>query len=634
MRVAVFNAFATQEVAETELARRMVLAAQALGWEAREVASSVEVRSFAPDFVIALHFFTPKLTAHPTYGCLWNPPVFFEGDPGHVRNVLTYDGYLSSSPFMSRWVEERLEGSPKKYFVAPFYASCNRIPYRPPTLDHPRLLYAGTNWDGTRLRELFLRLDAEPYVDIHGPKDRWRHLGKTYRGSLPFDGKSLPEALHRAGVGLCLHREEHCAAGTPSLRIFEIAASGAIAICQEHPFIRDAFGDSVLYLDRSLDAAALAAQVGEHMRWIGSHRDEALAMSRRAHAIFESRFTLETLLEGVAKEHRKLLPAKAFVPTRSPAAPASPRVQFVVRAGERSLRTLRRALDSLAAQTSGGVGAVLLRYQDLDLTEIVDAYRGTLPLTIVDGRRDGVRSTHLWEGLRAVSTEYFGVLDDDDALHPNHVAGLLSILEANRGAGVAYSGSIRIWEPGIGADGESASLHAEPAELAYGEPFDRGKLFALHNYITSNAFLARTSLLQELPEDPQLPVLEDLFLLLALSLQAPFVYSQEATCEFYWRACGTENSVLRQRASWDSTAEKLARLIWTDGLLARHGNAAVAEQYRAALQSCGLHLVRELAQRDELIRTMERSKGWKLILAWRRAKARLRTTAARFLGGS
>jgi hypothetical protein len=642
----------------------MCLAAQALGWEAREVASSTEVRSLDPDFVIALHFFTPKLTGHPTYGCMWNPPEFVESEPRYVKSALSYDGYLSSSPQMTDWVRKRLSGAPKKFFVVPFYASCNSTTYRSPDLETPRLFYAGTNWDGPRFRELFSLLDSEPYLDVYGPRDRWPYLRASYRGILPFDGTSVPEALHRTGVGLCLHRDEHRAAGTPSIRIFEIAASGAVAICQEHPFIREAFGNSVLYLDPALDTPGLAAQVTEHMRWIGSHQDEAIAMSRKAHAVFQDRFTLELLLQAVAGEHEKLVAAKAFVAPPAKARPASPRVQYIVRAGARSPRTLPRALASLAAQTAPGVGAIIVRHEEVELGEVLGPYRGKLPLEIVEGQRGGVRSTHLWAGLEVVSGEYFGVLDDDDALHPNHAACLLSILDGNEEARVAYSGAIRVWEPGFSGDAQTPAP-PEPAELLYAEPFDRDELFAVRNYITSNSFLASSELLRELPKDPQLPLLEDLFLLLALSLQTPFVYSYEATSEFFWRADRSDNTMLGPRSDWNAAADRVAQLVWTGGLLTEHAGPAIVSSHQMALRSSGLktflesrrqelrecaqrdkvianmqrecaerdqsiaYLQRECALRDQVIANMERSKGWRLVLAFRQARDRLRGVSAR-----
>ncbi|GAA4247934.1 hypothetical protein GCM10022293_05360 [Azospirillum formosense] len=62
-----------------------------------------------------------------------------------------------------------------------------------------------------------------------------------------------------------------------------------------------------------------------------------------------------------------------------------------------------------------------------------------------DGNGSASRSTALWRGLTQVEADAFGILDDDDALHPNHVATLLP-LAMLPGPGVAYSGSIRVWE--------------------------------------------------------------------------------------------------------------------------------------------------------------------------------------------
>jgi Glycosyl transferases group 1 len=314
LRIAIANSFAGQEVAETGLSRRIYRAAINLGWEAQEVSSSsTEIDNFDPDFVIALHFFTPKLTRHPTYGCMWNPPAFFEREEGYVKNILGYDSYLTSSEYISDWLRDKLRDTDKKYFLAPFYTSCHQVPYRPPDLSRPRLLYAGTNWDGPRYKKLFQKLDSEAYTDIYGGASAWAYLKHAYKGKLPFDGQSILAALNRAGAGLCLHKEEHRRAATPSLRIFEIAASGAIAICQEHPFIREAFGDSVLYLSESRSVRETVRQISEYMRWITLHREEALAMSRRAYDIFAESYSLEGLLSGIVPHHQRLIAEKGFV---------------------------------------------------------------------------------------------------------------------------------------------------------------------------------------------------------------------------------------------------------------------------------------------------------------------------------
>jgi hypothetical protein len=425
------------------------------------------------------------------------------------------------------------------------------------------LLYTGTNWDGPRHRGLFEQLDAEPYLDIYGPTNAWCYLKGSYRGSLPFDGISMLDALHSAGVGLCLHRKEHCEAATPSSRIFEIAASGAIAICQEHPFIRANFGDSVLYLDLARDAEGVVAQVSEYMRWIAQNEKEALDLSKRAYEIFSKTFTLEKLLSDLVPHHEKLLAQKQFRHLPSGIL-GNETVQFIVRVGERKAEYVERTLASLATQTYGPVGAIIVKYREVPgLSELLRKYDHQLGINVVSSSM-GLRSTHLWAGLRAVSSQYFGILDDDDVIHPNHVASLLQLLKTSEDCGVAYSGSIRIWESqDTKIESESfGKLSSEPAELAFFEPFDLSRLVALKNFITSNAFIARSTFLKDLGDDPYLPVSEDLFLLLYLCRKTNFVFSYEPTCEFYWRHDRKDNSVLQDQRDWVTASERIKNILW------------------------------------------------------------------------
>lgn len=564
MRIAIHNHYAGQEVAETEFSRKLCRAASNLGWEAAEVRVSAEINQFRPDFVLALHFRTPKLTQYPTYGSMVTPPAYFVHDDRFVKNILSYDGYFSSSDHITSWLKDVLYQTGKKYFISPFYTSCQSVPYRPPCIDQPRLLYFGTNWDGSRHKELFQQLDVTPTLDIYGPRGVWSYLHQSYRGVLPFDGSSIFEALNQAGVGLCLHRAEHCAAATPSTRIFEIAASGAIGICQEHPFVRRAFGDSVLYFDDVANPEQAALQIAEHLHWIKENPEQALRLSKKAYDIFTRDYTLERLLSDVVPHHRRLVEQKGFAISPARRSPKGKTVQFIVRVGERSTRYIRRALDSLAAQTEGRVGALLVRYGEVPgIDELQERYGDKLAIEIVESPCTGFRSTQLWAGLNNITAEYFGILDDDDILHPNHVYSLLQVFAQSENFGVAYSGSIRVWE--ADQEGSIASppdvVPAEQAELTYFDPFDLNRLVALQNFITSNAFIARSSLLKGLGKDPQLPLLEDLFLVLYLCRRAEFAFSYEATSEFYWRDHKNDNTAWKNQQDWVSAREKIKTLL-------------------------------------------------------------------------
>jgi hypothetical protein len=564
LRIAIHNHFAGQEVAETEFSRRISLAAANLGWTAVEVPSSAAINQSDPDFVIALTFRTPKLTKYPTYGSMVNPPSYFSHDDRFVKNILSYDGYLCSSSHIAAWLKDILYLTRKPHFIAPWYTTSHDVPYRPPRIDEPRLFYSGTNWDGPRFRPLLERLAAEPYFDVYGPPNAWLHLKHSYRGALPFDGVSVLNALNRAGAGLCLHRKEHTDAATPSSRIFEIAASGAIAICQEHSFIRDVFRDSVLYLEATDDPERLARQISEYMRWIAGHREAALELSKRAHQIFAEHYTLEKLLLGLASCHQKSLSSKpvASVP-RSPALGAQG-VELIVRVGGRAPGYVQRALESVKSQTYEQVGVIIVQYEEVPcLAEILNAYSRQIPLRVVQSSNTGNRSKQLWDGLKAVSSQYFGILDDDDLLYPRHLHSLLDLLQKSPDCGVAYSGAIRAFETDP-ASPSPAGLPSEPAELAYFEPFDLSRLVALDNFITSNSFVARASLLEDLWDDPGLDLLEDLFLLLFLCRKTNFLFSYQATCEFRRRADSKGSSDPADRSDWAAAAGRIRALLFKE----------------------------------------------------------------------
>ncbi|NJR64229.1 MAG: hypothetical protein HC772_01110 [Leptolyngbyaceae cyanobacterium CRU_2_3] len=154
MKVAIQNPFTGQCVAETELSRRMSLAAQNLGWQVAEVHTAPEIKAFQPDFVIALHNNSPKLAEYPTYGCMWNPPSFFEGTEKYIQHVLSYDGYLTSAKSIDRWLHHLLYTTPKVWLTAPFYTSCPQTLYQPPIWKIPALAYLGSNWDGLQVSSL------------------------------------------------------------------------------------------------------------------------------------------------------------------------------------------------------------------------------------------------------------------------------------------------------------------------------------------------------------------------------------------------------------------------------------------------------------------------------------------------
>jgi len=547
MKIAIHNSFADKPCAETELSRRISLAAKNLGWEAIETSSPQEIKSFNPDFVLVMHFNTPKLYEFPTYGCMWNPPIFFDRyeallkemqsysqekkDVIKYANIFTYDGYLSSSQIVDSWLHQKLGNTTKKFLIAPFFTSTNQTKYIPPSIQDPHLVYIGVNWDGARFKELFQLLDKQDFMEVYGPTSKWRYLKKSYKMSLPFDGVSVLNTLRNAGVGLCLHKPEHCDAETPSMRIFEIIASGAIAICGEHKFIRTVFGNNVLYVDTNASVAEQVKQVSDHIYWIKNNQEVALEMSKKAHDIFLKKYTLEKLLLGIIPYHQLLIKEKGFINKHTNHQIATnKKVDIILTIHEDNLKKIRRCLDSIVAQTYPNISVILVENSEINgLSNLLKEYIEIIDIKIVNSKYTGLRITQVKDGLNNISSDYFTILNENDVIHPNHLYLLVSLLEKYEFAGVSYSSSI--------VNLENPDISTLPRkDLACFEDFNINKIAQFKNFVAPNSFIARSSLTSVIGiEELKLSFAEIFYLILRLSQKSIFIFSYEVTCEFDYK---------------------------------------------------------------------------------------------------
>jgi hypothetical protein len=284
--------------AERELLRRFEVAGKNLRIDIAGGFSSEEARAFKPETILATHPYVRKDLDVLTLGCLWNPRQFMEAVPEFAPNTLTYDGFLYASENIKGWCRALIAGSDKSYLESTLYPSTYRTEFLPPKrFEFP--VYVGTNWDGERHGEVFAELGKRKFIRAYGPKSRWETLNAlgAYYGELKFGGVELFKAYSESAIGLCLHHPSHLKDGVPNMRIFEIIASNAIPICDDHAFIRDAFGDSVLYLDMATSPHVIAEQLIEHVLWIQSHPRQCVEMIRAAHQKFSESYCLEALLE-------------------------------------------------------------------------------------------------------------------------------------------------------------------------------------------------------------------------------------------------------------------------------------------------------------------------------------------------
>jgi len=258
------------------------------------------------------------------------------------------------------------------------------------------------------------------------------------------------------------------------------------------------------------------------------------------------------------------------------AAPASgPSSDIIVRVGGRSIGFIRRCLESLARQTAPGVGIILVRYAPVPgLDALMAQYRGRLRrLHLIDVPGPTTRSACLWAGLAAVEGDLFGILDDDDALHPNHIASLAPLALAG---GVAVAGAVQVSEAG-----NSPAPPAAPGKIVEERRFhalpggDRAAFFSWRMVVQSCCFLAPSTLLAAVGGDPGLDFAEDTYLIRRLARVFPLLSSWRVTADFYWRRDGGDNTAF-SRAGRAEAEQRIADRERLDPLISayRQGIAA------------------------------------------------------------
>ena len=318
-RFGIVKLWPNTKAAEDENIVRFKLAARSLGLQCVEIDAEGKLLE-SPfgyanddnvDFVIHLHFDTPKLYDAFSFVALWNPLHFYHewGYRRCAENLLTHDDFLScASPWADDQVLRLISRDHRR--IAPKFFMFHSLsePILPPTLGEQKLFYVGINWERlgknkSRHQDLLNMLEAAGQLRIYGPDVfngvRVWEGHKGYVGPLPFDGVSVIHAIHKCGITLALSSEAHKQSELMSNRLFEGLAAGSIIICDENPFAKRHFGDNLLYIDTTLPIDDVYSQIKTHLRWINENPDLALALAERAQSIFKQRYKLDSTLRDL-----------------------------------------------------------------------------------------------------------------------------------------------------------------------------------------------------------------------------------------------------------------------------------------------------------------------------------------------
>ncbi len=573
MRIAVQNSWPNLLYsAEREFISRVRICFERLQWEFHEVVTSDDIIACDPDAVLVTHEYTAKTTKYPTIGLMWGPAEFYRHDPLRIRNILGYDGLLAGSENIREYLEDLFFSTSKKATISEhlFLPTTHSVDHEKIDFTSPSIFYAGVHWDGDRHRDLMESLIKEVPINIYGDPSKWQHVGKQYKGSIPFDGESIFEYLRKCGVALCLHKSEHIKYNVPSMRIFEAAAASALIITEKTEFTNKYFRNCSLLLENDLPVSDQLVKIKEYVEWISNNPEQAAECSQVTHDVFMNNFTLEAQIQKLPEFIDTVKRNGHFVAgTENKPLPMVPKVEVIVRIGGRGVAYIKRCLDSIADQSYQNIGVIVVMYKTVEGIEgLLSSYAVRFSsIKLIKSERTGYRSTSLWDGLRAVDGIYMSNQDDDDTMHPNHLASLVALLEEDSTAGVAFSGTIQVQEEGgdyynnINFNGPLNNTIKENRQIIFFDNFDKERLVKYDNYIQSNAWLAKADLLHNKDLiDPKLEVAEDMYLyFIFLRNTTRFLFSWRPTAEWNWRTVSKDNCMLAEKdETWSKCIERIS----------------------------------------------------------------------------
>jgi hypothetical protein len=267
------------------------------------------------DFVINLHFASPKCYDGFSYVALWNPIRFYH-DWGYERysyNLLTHHDFISclSEPANDHAARISYINNTKhlKPEMVLNHTNCNS--YYDPNSERDSIFYCGINWDKSsgksRFSQMFQILDNKNILKIYGPKKLGKIIPwegfKSYVDEIPFDGVSTFQEISKCLLGLALSHEAHIESEIASSRVFELIAGGALPICDENRFFKEYFGKKILYV--SGNDKEKAKQISNHYNWALQNKDKVKQMVNILQSHMKENFDLSTQLNTLYQKHQK-----------------------------------------------------------------------------------------------------------------------------------------------------------------------------------------------------------------------------------------------------------------------------------------------------------------------------------------
>lgn len=306
------------KAAEHEAVQRLVASSKELGWVPKvvEVDASFDFKDIKSietnvDAVLDIHYEYPKFFSAKSIGAFWTPTSFMKDwDLAYVwENQLSHDTLVHTDS--QKILELLREFRPKEDFgilnhsLPGSWVEWINQAVRDPV---PHAFYAGINWNKLsgrkgRHHEMFELLDSKDVIFIYGPRKiahvvPWKGF-KSYRGEIPFDGKSILRKARESGVSLVLSAEQHQNEGIISSRFFEGLAAGNSIISDGHPFIRKHLGKNCFYLNLERGDRFAASHLSEIIEGLRQNPKLLAEQQEFSQHLFIEKFDLTNQLKKV-----------------------------------------------------------------------------------------------------------------------------------------------------------------------------------------------------------------------------------------------------------------------------------------------------------------------------------------------
>lgn len=492
-RIAVALTWPQLKNAEYEVVMRLCRAAQNIGstiivtdndgyplWTSsgEEIDASARVSGSDTDFAISLHFESPKLADLYTYYAVWQPVDFYRtfGYEQSMLKILSYDDALScAAESCDAHIQNLLfESRDQSARTLPFLFHSPPKPYlRPSITSQSSLFYVGINWERVnakrgRFHELLQLLDKQGIVDIYGPRllfgiRPWEGFA-CYRGEIPFDGRSVVQAVNRSGICLALSSDPHKESGVMSNRLFEALAGGAVIVANRHPFIEKYFSDLVYVLSDTNDEDALFFELKNVVEQIRRDPDDANRRALEGQLRLDELFSLEGCLNALINQH----PERAQTPVSS--SEKSLETTLIIPYSGASVAAIESAVEAIKKQRGITIDLIIAcspRIKSKFSVQPGGAIRkiSTMDMATNVGLLAAVKSDSMLSILKGIATASFAIVDIHEEYFTTHFQSLAAALASSPNALMAVSEVIDE-EPLLSGERTKRSLRSLKDEFA------------------------------------------------------------------------------------------------------------------------------------------------------------------------